>query len=216
MKPTTAVPPRGHARRPVAGYILASIGVGVVGLVSAILLTVSGIMNSFSDVSESYVDIFDTGVEVGPQSSALDLDDAKYTIVSLIEEPRAPSVADVNQQCAITDPYGDPVPTNTSSQAIDETNYQQFGNDLSATNHVIFTHFEARSGTYEVVCQDYGLLSDGTSSGMGSTAMKGILIGLGSMLVAAGLFIMGVVNSSRNKKAQDQRMPNASATGTPH
>jgi high-affinity Fe2+/Pb2+ permease len=42
---------------------------------------------------------------------------------------------------------------------------------------------------------------------MGDTAVKGMLIGLGSMLLAAGLFIMGVVNSSRNKKVQAQRLP---------
>ena len=212
MTSSTETKPRQATRRPVAGYLLASIAVGVVGLVTAILMTVSGIMNSFSDVSESYVDIFDTGVEVGPQTTALDLDDAQYTIVSLGDGAEAPSVVEVNLECVITDPDGDPVPTNTSSQEMDNTTRQRFGAELSDTHHVIFTHFEARQGTHEVTCQDYGLLSDGTSNSMGETATRGIMIGLGSVLVAAGLFIMGVVNSSRNKKAQAQRLPNVNDT----
>ena len=142
-----------------------------------------------------------------------DLKDAKYTIVSLIETAEPPSVMDVNQACVITDPHDDPVPTNTSSQAIDDTNRQRFGTDLAGIQHVIFTHFEARRGTYQVVCEDYGLLGDGTGNTMGSTATKGILIGLGTVLVAAGLFIMGIVNSSRNKKAQARRLPNTAVSG---
>lgn len=210
MNLTTETKPRPSTRRPVAGYLLASIVVGVVGLVTAISMTVSGILNSFSDVSESYIDIFDTGVEVGPEETPVDLGDAKYTIVSFVEATAAPSVIDVNQECIITDPHGDPVPTNTSSQAIDETNRQGFGTDLADTQHMIFTHFEARSGTYQVVCEDYGLLSDGIGNSMGPTATKGIFIGLGSVFVAAGLFVTGVINSSRNKKAQAMRLPNTS------
>src|SRR5699024_10993630 len=72
MNLTTETKPRPSTRRPVAGYLLASIVVGVVGLVTAISMTVSGILNSFSDVSESYIDIFDTGVEVGPQETPVD------------------------------------------------------------------------------------------------------------------------------------------------
>lgn len=210
MNSTTATKPQQSTRRSVAGYILASIAVGVIGLVTAIMMTVSGIMNSYSDVSESYVDIFDTGVEVGPQTSSVELSDAKYTIVSFLEAEDAPSVVEVNQACEVTDPYGDPVSTNTTSQPIADTNRQRFGADLAQTQHVIFTHFEARDGSYQVVCEDYGLLSDGAGNSTGSTATQGILIGLGSMLVAAGLFVMGVVNSSRNKKAQDLRLPDTS------
>lgn len=209
MTPTIHAPPTHSSRRSVAGYLLTSIVVGVVGLVTAILLTVSGIMNSYSEVSESYVDIFDTGEAVGPQTTAVDLQDAKYTIVSFSDEPQAPSIAELNQQCAVTDPYGDPVATNTSSQELDDHDRTRIEDELTEVQHLVFTHFEARSGTYLVTCEDYGLLSDGTSTTMGSTAIKGVLIGLGSVLVAAGLFIMGVVNSSRNKKAQAQRLPQA-------
>lgn len=206
---TTDIKPSQSLRRPVAGYILASIVVGVVGLVTAIVLTVSGTLNPFRDVSESYVDIFETGVEVGPQATSVDLDDARYTIVSFNDAPEAPTVTEVNQACTITGPHNDPVPTDTSSQAIDDTNRQRIGPDLAETQHVIFTHFEARRGTYQVVCEDYGLLSDGAGNIMGPTATRGVLIGVGSVAVAAGLFIMGVVNSSRNKKTQAQRFPAA-------
>ncbi|GAA4474615.1 hypothetical protein GCM10023190_08790 [Enteractinococcus fodinae] len=207
MTPTTHVPSLRSARRPVAGYLLASIAVGAVGLVTAIWLTVSGIMNPFDEVSEAYVDIFDTGEEVGPQTTAVELEDAKYAIVSFSQDTQAPSVAELNQQCAIIDPHGDPVATNTSTQELGASQRDRFDGELSDVDHVIYTHFEARSGTYLVTCQDYGLLSDGTANPMGDTAIKGVLIGLGSMLLAAGLFIMGVVNSSRNKKAQAQRLP---------
>jgi len=204
---TQTLPPKSSSRRPVAGYILASIGVGVVGLVTAIVLTVSGIMNSFDDVSESYINIFEHGTEIGTQPTPVDLDDAKYTVVSFSDEPQQPSVAELHQQCNVIDPHGDPAPTNASSQDIADTDRVRFGHDLEAVEHVIFTHFEAREGTYRVWCQDPGLLSDGTSNIMGDRALNGIFIGLGSVVVAAGLFIMGVVNSSRNKKAQAQQLP---------
>lgn len=207
MTPTTHVPSLRSSRRPVAGYLLASIAVGAVGLVTAIWLTVSGIMNPFDEVSEAYVDIFETGEEVGPQTTTVDLEDAKYTIVSFSQDTQAPSVADLNQQCAVIDPHGDSVATNTSTQEIAGSQHERFDAELTDVEHVIYTHFEARSGTYLVTCQDYGLLSDGTANPMGDTAVKGMLIGLGSMLLAAGLFIMGVVNSSRNKKVQAQRLP---------
>lgn len=194
--------PKITERRPVAGYILASIGVGVVGLVTAILITVSGIMNPFSDVSESYVDIFDTGIEVDSQLTPVDLDDAKYTIVSFSDSAQTPSVAELNQQCDIIDPHGDPVATNTASQRIADADRARFGRDLVDVESIGFTHFEARSGTYTVSCAQFGLLSDGSSYTMGSTATKGVLIGLGSVVLAGGLFVLGVVNSSRNKKAQ--------------
>lgn len=189
-------------RRAVAGYILASIGVGVVGLVTAILITVSGIMNSFTDVSESYVDIFDTGMEVGSQPTTVNLDDARYTIVSFWDSPHTPSVAELNQQCEIIDPHGEAAATNTSAQQIADTDRARFGRDLVDIEYLVFTHFEARSGTYTVSCDQFGLLSDGTTYTMGNTAIKGVFIGLGSVVIAGGLFVMGVVNSSRNKKAQ--------------
>lgn len=207
MTPTTQVPSLRSSRRPVAGYLLASIAVGAVGLVIAIWLTVSGIMNPFDEVSEAYVDIFETGEEVGPQTTTVDLEDAKYTIVSFSQDTQAPSVAELNQQCAVIDPHGDRVATNTSTQEIAASQHERFDDELTDVEHAIYTHFEARSGTYLVTCQDYGLLSDGTANPMGDTAIKGVLIGLGSMLLAAGLFIMGVVNSSRNKKVQAQRLP---------
>ena len=202
MTTTLGNRPKNSPRRPVAGYILASIGVGVVGLVTAILITVSGIMNSFSDVSESYDDIFDTGIEVGPQPTPVDLDDAKYTIVSFSDSPQTPTVAELNQQCEIIDPHGEAVATNTSAQQIADADRARFGRDLVDVESIGFTHFEARSGTYTVSCEQFGLLSDETSYTMGSTAMQGVLIGLGSVIVAGGLFVLGVVNSSRNKKTQ--------------
>jgi len=205
---TTAVggPAKNTARRPVAGYILASIGVGVVGMVTAILITVSGIMNSFTEVSESYGDIFQTGTEIGPEPTSVELDDVKYTIVSFSPNPKTPSVADANQQCQIIDPDGNAVATNTSAQEITEADRVRFDRELEDIETVIYTHFEANSGTHSLSCQDFGLLSDGTSYQMGNTTFKGVLIGLGSVLIAGGLFIMGVVNSSRNKKTQAKNL----------
>ncbi len=197
------------SRRPVAGYILASIVVGVLGLVAAIAITISGIMNTFSDVGESYADAFETGERVGPQAKAVELGDAKYTILSLYYRTEEPSVAEQMQQCNITDPDGDPVASTTSSQQVTETQAAAAGYHVPGLHHVIYTHFEAREGTYVVQCQQEGIVSDGASYKMSNTALRGVLIGLSSVVIAGGLFVMGVVNSSRNKKSQAQEFAQA-------
>lgn len=196
-------------RRPVAGYILASIVVGVLGLVTAIAITISGIMNTFSDVGESYADAFETGEHVGPQATPVELGDAKYTVLSLYYRSEEPSVAEQMQQCDITDPDGDPVASNTSSQQVTEAQAAAAGYHLPGLYHVIFTHFEAREGTYIVECQQEAIVSDGASYRMSNTALQGVLIGLSSVVIAGGLFVMGVVNSSRNKKAQAAELAQA-------
>ena len=198
-------------RRPVAGYILASIVVGVLGLVTAIAITVSGIMNTFSDVGESYADAFETGVRVGPQASSIELEGAKYTILSLYYRDEEPSVTDKMQQCDITDPDGHPVMSNTSSQQVTESQAAAAGYHLPGLHHVIFTHFEARQGTYIIQCRQEAIVSDGSSYQMSNTALHGVLIGLSSVVIAGGLFIMGIVNSSRNKKAQAEELALAHA-----
>lgn len=198
--------PVGGIRRPVAGYILGSIVVGVAGLVTAILITVSGIMTTFNDVSESYDDIFETGIEVGPHATSIELDDAKYTILSFSDQSEAPSVTEQLGQCEITDPYGESVATNASAQEIAEADVANVSQHRPSSQHVIYTHFEARNGTYGVQCEQHSFLSDGANYSMGSTATTGVFIGLMSVVIAGGLFMMGVVNSSRNKKAQSKNL----------
>lgn len=192
----------GSSRRPVAGYLLASIAVGVIGLVTAIVITVSGIMNTFSDVGESYADAFETGRRIGAQATAVELKDAKYTVLSFYYRSAEPSIAEEMQQCTITDATGEPVTTSTSSQRVTDTKALAHESDLADAKHVVFSHFEAREGTYTIDCAQEAILSDGANYRMSSTTLQGVLIGLGSVVIAGGLFVMGVVNSSRNKKAQ--------------
>ncbi len=197
-------------RRPVAGYILASIAVGMIGLVTAIMITVSGIMNTFSDVGESYADAFETGTSIGSQATHMELDDARYTVLSFYHQPNEPTMAEQLQQCTVTDPQGDPVTPDTSSQPLSEAEAAASGRDLPGLQHVIFTHFEAREGTYIIQCQDEAIISDGSDYQLSNTALQGVLIGLGSVALAGGLFVMGVFNSSRNKKAQAEELAQAS------
>jgi len=202
-------------RRPVAGYLLASILVGVIGMVAAIVMTVSGIMNPFRDVSQSYEDIAQTGVEIGTQATELQLQNAKYTIMSFSKNPETPGAAVQMQACAVTNEYGDPVVRNTSTQRITSDDLQATGIEQPGVQHAIFTHFESRGGIYTIQCQDPGLLSDGVSQRIHTSTNPGVFTGLASMLIAGGLFVMGIINSSRNKKAQAQRLKRTGHTPDP-
>lgn len=194
------------ARRPVAGYILASIGVGAIGLVIAILVTVSGIMHSFSAVSESYDEVWDSGQVIGPQDTVLELDNANYTLLTFSAKPAGPGAIRNSHQCTIMEPSGGNPAVSITTQPLTSDQRDQSPYDLSGKQYVNFLHFEARGGPYRLTCKEFGLLSDGNHSGMGCTEVQGILIGLGSVMIAGGLFVMGVVNSSRNKKAQAARL----------
>lgn len=202
------------SRRPVAGYILASIAVGMIGLVTAIIITVTGIMNTFADVGESYADAFETGMPVGSQATSVELEDAKYTVLSFFYRSEEPSVTEQMQQCNITDSHGDPVESNTSSQRVSEAEAAAAGYQSSGLQHVIFTHFEARAGTYTIQCQQDAIVSDGSGYRMSNTALQGVFIGAISVVIAGGLFVMGVVNSSRNKKAQAKELAQATGADT--
>lgn len=200
LTPTAKVerPKRHH----VVGFILTSLAVGVIGLVAAISMTVSGIMTTFTEVNETYVDVFETGVEIGPTATPVDLDDANYAVLSFSESRQQPSFTEQAQACTIVDEHGDEVATDTSIRQLSETDLSSTDPDISDANYVVYTHFEASQGTYVVSCQEFGLLSDGGSNNVGGTTIWGIGIGIGSMIIAAGLFIMGLVNSSRNRAAQ--------------
>lgn len=202
MMPTLRTSQPAITRRPVAGYILASVVVGIIGLVTAISITVSGIMNSYTAVGESYVDIFETGIDLGPQPTELSLDDARYTIVSFSHDAQAPSATDISDQCTIIDSAGDRLTTDTSTQQVTAVDRNRSTADLTEVQHLVFTHFEARSGAHDVTCRQHSLMSNGAGQRMGPTATYGIFTGLGSVLLAGGLFVLGVINSSRNKKAQ--------------
>ena len=54
-------------------------------------------------------------------------------------------------------------------------------------------------------------VSDGASYKMSNHALQGVLIRLSSVVIAGGLFVMGVVNSSR-KKSQAQKFAQAAVT----
>lgn len=195
-------------RRPVAGYILASIIVGVIGLVTAIMMTVSGIMNSFSSVGESYVDIFETGQEIGTQPVDVTLDSARYTIVSFADAGQEGASLQAQGQCVVADQDGDYVATEASAQRVSATEQRRIPRS-EPTEFVVFTHFEARSGAHRIVCAHDSLLSNGASHRLGSTSTYGLFIALGSIVIAGGLFGLGVVNSSRNKASQAQRLARA-------
>lgn len=206
MTHTAQQRPKSTDRRPVAGYILASIVVGVLGLVTAILVTVSGIMNPFATVSESYDDIWEVGIEVGPSPTPLELEPVQYTLVTFSAAPIRPTTAGGPDHCLITDPNGEPARTDIATQRLSAEGRQRATRDLRAVNYANYMHFEARRGAYIISCESFGLLSDGTSSRMGGTEIRGVLIGLLSVFIAGGLFVMGVVNSSRNKKAQARNL----------
>lgn len=196
-QPATAQP-----RRHVVGFILGSVIVGVIGLVTAILLTVSGILNSFSEVSASYEEVFDSGIEIGPIATAVELEDASYTLLSFSDNPSQPSLAEQSQACAVSNKHGDEVPVETSSQAVNETQVDTSDYGLTGINYVIYTHFEVTEGTYAVSCEQFGMLSDGDSYNMSGTAIAGILIGASSVIIAGVLFAIGVINHTRNRNDQ--------------
>ncbi|HIY85020.1 MAG TPA: hypothetical protein H9822_01025 [Candidatus Yaniella excrementavium] len=188
-----------HPRRHVVGFILGSIIVGVIGLVTAIVLTVSGILNNFSEVSASYEDVFESGIEIGPIAAPVELDDASYVLLSFSDNPSQPSSAEQSEACAVIDEHGDEVPAQTSSQLAHESEIDTSGYGLTGVNHVIYTNFEATEGTYKISCEHFGLLSDGSDYIMNSTAIAGILIGTVSVVIAGILFTLGVINHTRNR-----------------
>lgn len=191
-----------NRRRHVVGFIFGSIVVGVVGLVTAILLTVTGILNTFDDVSASYEDVFDRGVEVGPDSISVDLEDARYMVLTFSDSPQQPSAAEQAGACSVTNEHGDEVGVETSTQEVSTTEAKTADAMLAGANYVTYTSFEATRGTYDGTCQQLGLLTDGGQYSMGGTAMSGVLIGVGAMVIAAVLFVIGLLNHSRNRKAQ--------------
>lgn len=189
-------------RRHVVGFILGSIIVGVIGLVTAIVLTVSGILNNFSEVSASYEDVFDDGTEIGPIATTLELEDANYALLSFSDHPDQPSTVEQSEACTVSDEHGDEVGLETSSQPVHETEVDTSDYDITGINSVIFTTFEATEGPYTIACEQFGLLSDGGSYNMGGTAIGGILIGVISMLIAGVLFVIGLINHTRNRNDQ--------------
>lgn len=189
-------------QRHVVGFILGSIIVGIVGLVTAMGLTVSGTLNNFTEVSASYEDVFDTGTEIGSTATSMELEDANYVLLSFTDTSEPPSQAEQSGACTVTNQHGERVPMDTSSQVAEASEVDTADYDLSDVNHVIFANFEATEGTYVVSCEEFGLLSDGSDYSMGRTAIGGILTGVLSVLVAGALFAMGLYNHSRNRNAQ--------------
>lgn len=199
MTHTATAQPR---RRHVVGFILGSVIVGVIGLVTAIVLTVSGILNNFSEVSTSYEDVFETGIEIGPIATPLELEDASYALLSFSDNPSQPTPAEQAESCSISDEHGDEVPVQTSTQSAEASEVDTSEYELTGINHVIYTSFETTKGTYAISCEQFGLLSDGSSYTMNGTAIAGILIGAVSVLLAGVLFLIGVINHTRNRNEQ--------------
>lgn len=192
----------GQRRRHVVGYILGSIIVGVVGLVTAIIMTVTGILNPFDEVSASYEDVFETGTEVGQETTPVELDDATYTVLTFSESAQQPTPTEQLQACSITNEYGDEIPVATSIEPVTDTMIDTAEYDLSESEYVIYTNFEAQQGAYTITCEALGILSDGADYDMGGTAVSGVLIGMGSLAIAAVLFFVGVLNHSRQRNEQ--------------
>lgn len=189
-------------RRHVVGFILGSIIVGVIGLVTAIVLTVSGTLNTFREVSTSYDDVFDTGTEVGPIATQVELDDAHYALLTFATTPHQPTLEEQAEACSVMDEHGEPVPLESSSQPITDTEVDTSDYNLTDVHHVIYLNFEVTEGVYGVSCEQFGMLSTGESYSMGGTAIGGMLIGIISVVVAAILFVIGLVNHRRNRSGQ--------------
>lgn len=192
-----------NRRRHVVGFIFGSILVGVIGLVTAILMTVTGILNTFNNVSTSYEAVFERGIEVGPTATSLELDDANYTVLTFIDSPQQPSLERQAEACTVTDDNGEAVGIETSTQPISHTELSTTAEEtLADANYVIYTSFEATQGTYAVSCQQFGLLSDGGDVTTTATGLGGIVLGISTMVIAAVLFIIGLVNHAHNRKIQ--------------
>lgn len=189
-------------RRHVVGFILGSIIVGVIGLVTAMVLTVSGILNNFSEVSASYEDVFESGIEIGPIATPVELEDASYALLSFSDTPNQPSPAEQSEACSVSDEHGHQVPAHTSTQAADDSEVDTSDYRLTGINHVIYTNFETTEGTYTISCEQFALLSDGSNYTMNGTAIAGILIGTVSVVFAGILFTIGVINHTRNRNEQ--------------
>lgn len=187
-------------RRHVVGFILGSMGVGVLGLVTAIAMSVSGILNSFTEVSEAYDDIFETGEEIGHNATPVELEDANYTLLSFTTSEEQPSLGEQAALCTITDEQGQRVATQTSTQPVSGHDMPTAHQNLRHATHVVYAHFKAVEGTYALSCEQFGVLSDDASYSMGGTAVWGVAIGLGSVAIAGVLFLIGVVNHARNRK----------------
>ena len=202
MTDTNTLDVPGPRRRHVVGYILGSMAVGVLGLVTAIAMSVSGILNTYTEVSETYDDIFETGREIGPSATPVELDDANYTLLSFTTSDESPSLGEQAGLCTITDEYGERVATETSAQPVSAQDMPAADHGLQHATHAVYAHFEATEGTYALSCQQFGVLSDDANYSMGGTAVWGVVIGLGSVVIAGVLFLVGVINHARNRKMQ--------------
>lgn len=199
MTQTATAQPR---RRYVVGLILGSVIVGVIGLATAIALTVSGILNSFSEVSASYEEVFDSGTEIGPIATPVELEEASYTLLSFSDDRSQPSLAEQTEACSVSNEHGDEMSVETFSQAVNERQVETSGYGLTGMNYVIYSHFEVAEGTYDISCEQFGMLSDGDSYNMSGTAIAGIVIGTMSVVIAGVLFTIGVLNHAHNRNDQ--------------
>src|SRR5699024_5031236 len=121
---------------------------------------------------------------------------------TFIDGPQQPSLERQAEACSVTDDNGEAVGVETSTQPISHTELSTADETLADANYVIYTSFEATQGTYAVSCQQFGLLSDGGQVTTTATALGGIVLGISTMVIAAVLFIVGLVNHAHNRKIQ--------------
>lgn len=196
-------PTRRHKqRRHVVGFLLSSIVVAVIGLVTGIIITVSGIMNSFTEVSTSHADLIATGTELSPNAEHLDLAGGQHVVSSFFDTAEQPTKNLQDQACTIRDAHEKEVSTETSVQPVSEAESEQSTDMPPETTYVVFTIFETDQDAHTVSCQHPSILSHTTTAQWGSSAIWGTSIAVAAMVIATVLFVLGLINHNRNRKAQ--------------
>ncbi len=202
MTPQDEPTKRHTQRRHVVGFLLSSIVVAVIGLVTGIIIMVSGILNSFSEVSTSRIDPIATGTELGPNTEDLDLAAGQHIVSSFFDTAQQPTMDQQEQACTIRDAHGKEVPTETSVQRVSEAEPEHNANMPPETTYVVFTTFQTDQEAHAVFCQYPSILSHTTTTRWGSSAIWGTSIAVVAMVIATVLFVLGIINHNRNRKAQ--------------
>lgn len=193
---------RRSQRRHVVGFLLSSIVVAVIGLVAGIVITVSGILNSFAEVSTSHADLIATGTQLSPNAEDLDLAGGQHVVSSFFDTAQQPKTTLQQQACTIRDAHGKNISTETSVQPVSEAETKHSADMPSETTYVVFTTFQADHDAYTVNCQYPSILSQTSTAHWGRSTIWGTSIAVVAMVIATVLFVLGIINHNRNRKAQ--------------
>lgn len=192
---------KGHNQRHhVLGFLLSSIIVAVIGLVTGIIIMVSGILNSVTEVSTSQANLVATGTELGPNAQGLDLASGHHVVSSFFDTAQQPTMDQQDQACMIRDASDKEMTTETSVRPVADVASEHSADMPPETTYVVFTSFETDQEAHTVSCQFPSMLSHAPTTHWGSSAIWGTIIGVVAMLIASMLFVLGLINHSRNRK----------------